>query len=201
MNRHVFSTVVLAVFVLLALGSGSDGPSDDNGPVNPSPPSPPPAPSSPPPAPSSPPDDNRQPGQGSPRDLFEQQVGDFRLQNVGDFPAGDQLGAVEAASARYSGPNGISLEHNLMEMPSARDAEQVWQRIQGDNEGQGLRVTTEQPVELDGREVGTVAVLEGTVQGQDATLVMWHNQSLYGEVIAQGEGGNQAVEFYRNVPY
>ncbi len=139
-------------------------------------------------------------GQGSPRDLFEQQVGDFRLQNVGDFPPGIQRGAVEAASSRYAGPNSAALEHNLMQMSSARDAEETWRRIRGDNEEQGFKVTNEQSVELDGRAVGTVAVVEGRLQGNNVTLVMWHNEDLYGEVISES-GGDEAVEFYRNIPY
>jgi len=133
-------------------------------------------------------------------DLVQEQAGVFRLQGTEEFPEGIQLGAEDALTATYEGPDGTSLTNNLLDMPSSDAAEQLrQQRVQEQQGNSGLRVASEEPVENDdGDQLGTATVLEGGAAGSNTAAVLWTNEDLYSEAVS--DGGDVEI-FYEEVDY
>ncbi len=132
--------------------------------------------------------------------LVQEQVGEFRLQGVEEFREGARLGAQEALTATYEGPDGALLTNNLLDMPSPEEADELRrQRVQEQQEELELRVVSEQPVEdEDEEEIGTVTVLARQAGGSTVTAVSWTNEDLYSEATSEG---TEAETFFREVDY
>ncbi len=132
--------------------------------------------------------------------LVQEQAGVFRLQGVEEFPEEIQLGAEDALTAIYEGPDGTSLTNNLLDMPSPEEAEELRQQRVQEQQGElDLRVAGEEPVQNEEEEqIGTVTVLTREAAGSTVTMVSWTNEDLYSEAIS---GGTDAETFFREVDY
>ena len=132
--------------------------------------------------------------------LLQEQAGVFRLQGVEEFPEGIQLGAEDALTATYEGPEGASLTNNLLDMPSPEEADELRQQRVQEQQGElDLRVAGEEPVQNEEEEqIGTVTVLTREAAGSTVTAVYWTNEDLYSEAIS---GGTDAETFFEEVDY
>lgn len=138
------------------------------------------------------------PEEGSLQERVQDQVGDFTLQEVAENPGGIEAGATEALIMGYAGPDGVVVRHTLWAMPSPEEAEATRQTVAQSNVEDGFQVLDEQPVTIEGEQVGTVTVLQGEVEGSPLTLVLWTNGNIYAGAIGSGDA---PTAFYQNVPY
>lgn len=59
---------------------------------------------------------------------------------------------------------------------------------------------SEEPFEgEDGEELGTVTVLEGEIEGDSVTTVLWSEDNLYEEAVAEDD--DVALDFFEELPY
>jgi len=138
--------------------------------------------------------------EGSLRSIIPEQVGDFELQSVEDFPEGLQAGAQEAQTATYRNRDGVEVTYNVLAMTLPEEADELQQQqVKDTRKEQGLKVLSEEPFEDEyGDETGTVTVLEGEAGGSTVTAVLWSEDNLYEEAVAEDES---AVDFYDELPY
>jgi hypothetical protein len=135
------------------------------------------------------------------RGFVPEQVGDFELQSVEDLPEGLQAGAQEALTATYQNRDGVLVVYNLLDMSSPEEADELQQQqVQDEQEELGREVVSEEPFEgEDGEELGTVTVLEGEIEGSNVTTVLWSEDNLYEEAVAEDE--DVALDFFEELPY
>ena len=138
--------------------------------------------------------------EGSLRGIVPEQVGDFELQSVEEFPEGLQAGAQEALAATYQDRDGVELTYNVLDMTSPEEADELQQQqVQTEQEELGLQVVSEEPFEDEyGDETGTVTVLELEVGESTVTVVLWSEDNLYEEIVAEEDA---ALDFYEELPY
>jgi Interferon-induced transmembrane protein len=138
--------------------------------------------------------------EGPLRDIIPERVGDFELQSVEDFPEGLQAGAQEALTATYQSRDGDPLTYNVLDMSSPEEADDLQQQqVQIEQEELGLQVVSEEPFEDEyGDETGTVTVLEEEIGESTVTTVLWSEDNLYEEVVAEEDA---ALDFYEELPY
>lgn len=134
------------------------------------------------------------------RGFIPEQVGDFELQSVEDFPDGLQAGAREALTATYLNSDGVELTYNLLDMTSPEEANELQQQqVQLEQEELGFQVVSEEPFEDEfGDETGTVTVLEVEAGESTVTTVLWSEDNLYEEIVSEDDA---ALEFYEELPY
>ena len=136
------------------------------------------------------------PSEGSVKDLIQQKVGPFTLQNVAEDPNWAQVGATEAYKAAYTSSNGDVL-HLLSAFPSEERAAEGQAALPAEYEKQGFTEAGGGEVTGEGGEkVGSLTLMVNESKGTE--LVIWNNRQILAHAL--GETGN-AQAFAKAVPY
>jgi hypothetical protein len=139
---------------------------------------------------------------GSLKSFIQEEVGDFQLQEVAEWPEAVDAGASEAYSMLYAGSDGASVIHSLAAFSSPEAAEEVRAGVVQSLVDGGMDVLEETPREADGQQVGKVTLLQGESESGPVAMVVWTNGQVYAASSAPiVDGDSAAIAFFQNSPY